>query len=129
MPVGAALIDNPVSGAPGFRVENVFVMAGVPAIARGMLESIGPTLEGGAVVHSVTVRAPGLREGDVGEALGRLAEAMADVSLGSYPWFRSITDNGVHLVARGRDPGRLEQARIALEALVRTQGIEPEGEA
>lgn len=126
MPVGATLVHNPVSGAPGFRVENVFVMAGVPAIARGMLESIGPTLEGGDIVKSVTVRAAGLREGDFGDALGGLAAAHPDVSVGSYPWFRSVTDHGVNLVARGTDATRLAEIRDALKTLIRQMGVEPE---
>ena len=126
MPEGAELIHNPVSGAPGFRVENVFVMAGVPAICRGMLDSIGPMLEGGEVVHTITLRVPGLREGEVGEALGRIAMDMPDLDIGSYPWFRSMTDSGVHLLARGTDRTRLEEAATRLQALVREAGRTPE---
>ena len=67
-----ALIDNPVSKAPGFQLGNVFVMAGVPSIMRGMLQDIGHRIEGGAIVSSRTVRAKGVPEGDIADALGEL---------------------------------------------------------
>lgn len=126
VPHGASLIENPVSGAPGFQTGNVFTLAGVPQIVEGMLGDIGHRLQSGAIVHSVTVRGAGLREGDVAQALAALAETHADVSLGSYPWFRSVTDNGVALIARGTDTATLETVRGALDALIREQGIEPE---
>ena len=126
IPHGASLIANPVSGAPGFQTENVFTLAGVPKIVEGMLGDIGHRLESGAVVNSITVRGAGLREGDVAVELGELAEAYPAASIGSYPWFRSLTDNGVALIARGTDPNDLEALRNALIELVRKQGIEPE---
>lgn len=126
MPVGAGLIANPVSGAPGFQTGNVFTLAGVPKIVEGMLGDIGHRLETGAVVESVTVRGSGLREGDLAEALGELAQSCEGVSLGSYPWFRSVNDNGVALVARSRDLAQLESAADRLENLVRSFGIVPD---
>ena len=126
IPDGAQLIDNPVSGAPGFQTENVFTLAGVPKIVEGMLGSIGPRLETGAVVNSITLRAAGLREGDIAEALGALALEYDEVSLGSYPWFRSLQDNGVALVARSADTEALAVISTALEDLVRASGAEPE---
>lgn len=125
-PEGASLIANPVSGAPGFQMENVFTLAGVPAIVRGMLGDIGHRLEGGEVLKSVTVRGRGLREGDLAEALGKLVEAHPQVALGSYPWYRSVEDSGVQLVARGRDEAALEVVCRALCDLVREQGVPPE---
>ncbi len=126
IPHGARLIANPVSGAPGFQMENVFTLAGVPAIVRGMLDDVGHRLEGGDVVRSVTVRAAGLREGDLAEALSALDAAEPSVSFGSYPWFRSIEDSGVQLVARSTDGEALGRAREALADLVRAQGRSPE---
>lgn len=126
IPHGASLIANPVSGAPGFQMENVFTLAGVPAIVRGMLGDIGHRLEGGAVVKSITIRGRGLREGDIAETLGKLAEAMPNISLGSYPWFRSLEDSGVQIVARGTDDDRLNEAERAIIDLVRGAGAEPE---
>ncbi|MEL6725437.1 MAG: molybdopterin-binding protein [Pseudomonadota bacterium] len=126
IPDGASLIDNPVSGAPGFQTGNVFTLAGVPKIVEGMLGDIGHRLKTGSVVKSLTVRGAGLREGDVAEALGALATEYEALSLGSYPWFRSLNDSGVALIARGTDEALLSEASEKLAALVRAQGIEPE---
>lgn len=125
IPHGAKIVKNPVSGAPGFQMENVFTMAGVPQVARAMLEDIGPRLEGGARVHKVQLRGPGLREGDLAEPLGAIAKAYPDVSIGSYPWYLGMGDNGVALVARSTDTARLETVRGELEALMRGLGVEP----
>jgi molybdenum cofactor synthesis domain-containing protein len=125
IPDGATLIANLVSKAPGFQLGNVFVMAGVPTIMRGMLEDVGPRLKGGAVVASRTVRGRGLREGDLAAGLAALEARHAGVSFGSYPWF-SPEDFGAHLVARGADPSALDAAAADLEVLVRDLGVEPE---
>ncbi len=126
VPEGASLIGNPVSGAPGFQTGNVFTLAGVPKIVEGMLGDIGHRLETGQVVKSVTVRGEGLREGDISEQLGVLAEQYADISLGSYPWFKTVKDHGVALVARGTDEDMLETVASALWALISEHGVEPE---
>ena len=81
IPDGAQLVENPVSGAPGFQMENVFTLAGVPQIARAMLEDIGPRLESGKVLLRLTVQGDGLREGDIAEPLGQLAEKNAHLSI------------------------------------------------
>lgn len=125
-PVGASLIDNPVSGAPGFQTDNVFTLAGVPKIVEGMLGDIGHRLESGAVVRSLTIRASGLREGDIAEQLGALAAQFSDLSLGSYPWFATPTDNGIALIARGSDKGLLDRIKDDLEALIKSHGAVPE---
>ncbi|MDX2234336.1 MAG: molybdopterin-binding protein [Hyphomonadaceae bacterium] len=122
IPEGASLIANPVSKAPGFQIGNVFVLAGVPSIMRGMLEDVGHRLDRGAVVHSVTVRARSLREGDLAAPLGALQAAEPGVSFGSYPWFEPPDGFGVHLVARSADPDALARGRAALMALVTAQG-------
>jgi molybdenum cofactor synthesis domain-containing protein len=129
IPAGAELILNPVSAAPGFRLGNVFVMAGIPAVMRGMLEDIGHRIEGGAVVHSHTVAGAGLREGQIAEQLGALARARPEVSFGSYPWMRlkgKTMEFGVNLVARSRDADVLASSVSALVEIVREQGIEPD---
>jgi molybdenum cofactor synthesis domain-containing protein len=126
VPHGASLIANPVSGAPGFQTGNVFTLAGVPSIARAMLEDIGPRLETGAVVHKVTVRGKGLREGDIAEGLGAIAKEAPGVAIGSYPWYGAIDDHGVALVARSTDIAALGAAQAKLEALTRSLGVEPE---
>lgn len=123
IPHGASLVVNPVSGAPGFQMDNVFTLAGVPSIARAMLDDIGPRLEGGAVVHTITVRGAGGHEGDLAVPLGELAEEMPDVSFGSYPWFRSLDDHGVSLVARTTDSKALDKAAERMIELFNAIGI------
>jgi molybdenum cofactor synthesis domain-containing protein len=121
IPDGAVLIDNPVTGAPGFQLENVFVLAGVPKIARGMLEDVAPRLTRGMVTRSVTVRIDNAREGDLAERLKAIQEAHDGVSLGSYPWFEEDGEGGfrrgVALVARSTDAAALERVCARLEAL------------
>ncbi|MEL7033017.1 MAG: molybdopterin-binding protein [Pseudomonadota bacterium] len=126
VPHGASLIENRVSGAPGFQTGNVFTLAGVPKIVEGMLDDIGHRLESGAVVRSITVRGAGLREGDLADALAQLSERYSSVSIGSYPWFQTLQDHGVALIARGTELDELDQIRDELDALVRAQGVEPE---
>ncbi|MEM7767226.1 MAG: molybdopterin-binding protein [Pseudomonadota bacterium] len=126
IPHGASLVANPVSGAPGFQMENVFTLAGVPSIAFGMLQDIGPRLQSGTVVGSVTIRGGRLREGDIAESLGALAETMPLVSFGSYPWFRSLDDSGVQIVARSADGDALRHAEMAIITLVQAAGVTPD---
>ncbi|MEO1188909.1 MAG: molybdopterin-binding protein [Pseudomonadota bacterium] len=126
VPDGASLIENRVSGAPGFQTGNVFTLAGVPKIVEGMLDDIGHRLETGVVVRSITVRGAGLREGDLADALSQLSDRYANVSIGSYPWFQTLQDHGVALIARGTDADQLDQIRDELDALVRAQGVEPQ---
>lgn len=123
IPQGAELIANPVSKAPGFVLGNVFVLAGVPSILRGMLEDVVHRLEGGAVVGNASLRAPGLREGDIGTPLGQLQRAHPLVSIGSYPWF-DAAGYGVNLVLRSADAPALAAALAATADLVRSLGID-----
>lgn len=126
IPDGASLVENPVSGAPGFQVENVFTLAGVPQIARAMLEDIGPRLKSGKVLLRRTVQGAGLREGDIAEELGKLATDHPELSIGSYPWFRSLDDHGVNLVASGTDPAALDLIEADLHKIVSLGGAQPE---
>ncbi|WP_137152336.1 molybdopterin-binding protein [Devosia sp. FKR38] len=116
IPEGADLIVNSVSAAPGFRIGNVHVMAGVPIIMRAMLEAIAPTLQGGKKVMSVTVKAA-VGEGTIGGPLGALQALYPDVKMGSYPQMgkhRVMTE----LVLRSADPVRLEEAAGKVRAMV-----------
>jgi len=126
IPDGAGLIANPVSKAPGFQIGNVFVMAGVPSIMRGMLDDVGPRLRGGSVMQTLTFRCRGLREGDLAAGFAAIEERVPGVSLGSYPWFSPGGDFGVHLVARSQSLALLNEAAIAMEALARDLGATPE---
>ncbi len=123
-PEGASLIDNPVSGAPGFRVENVHVLAGIPAVMRGMFESVAPTLEGGRRVKSREV-AVLLGEGDVAARLEALQERYPALEIGSYPFVRDGAF-GTTLVLRGTDEGEIARATGELCAVLRDLGGEPE---
>lgn len=115
IPEGATLIDNPVSAAPGFRVENVHVMAGVPAVFQAMVASVLPTLTGGAPLISETLRVE-RGEGDIAGPLGEVAEAHPDLSIGSYP-FQRDGRFGAHLVVRGQDRAEVDRAMARLKAI------------
>jgi len=101
IPRGAELVDNPVSNAPGFRMENVFVFAGIPSIARAMFASAIPLLAHGAPILSASVDAY-LREGDFAAVLTQIQERHPAVEIGSYPFNRDGR-LGASLVARGTD--------------------------
>jgi molybdenum cofactor synthesis domain-containing protein len=117
LPRGAVPIPNSVSVAPGFTIGNVHVMAGVPSIMQAMLDSIAPTLKGGATMLSETIEAAGLPEGRYAGDLGAIAKERPAVSIGSYP---AMTPDGFRnrIVVRSRDPAALAEARSAVEALV-----------
>ena len=130
IPEGATLIVNSVSAAPGFRIGNVHVMAGVPVIMRAMLEALVPTLKGGRKVLSVTVKAA-VGEGTLGGPLGALQAQYPDVKMGSYPQMgkdRVMTE----LVLRSSDPARLEEAAGKVREMVaeahRKAGVVPPDE-
>jgi molybdenum cofactor synthesis domain-containing protein len=124
VPVGAELVRNTASIAPGIHIGNVFVMAGVPMIMRAMMEDIAPRLARGAVVHSATVGGR-IGEGRIAEGLAKIASDFPELSIGSYPYYRE-DGFGVQLVARGRDQAQIEEAACAIETLLRSQGCEPE---
>ncbi len=112
IPDGAALIDNPVSAAPGFTIGNVHVMAGVPMIFQAMVASVMPTLTGGRPMLSQTLRV--LRgEGEIAAPLRTLAEAYEDLSVGCYP-FQKDGAFGANIVIRGTDGARIDAAMTKL---------------
>lgn len=117
IPDGASLIKNPVSQAPGFQTNNVFTLAGVPSIMRGMLPDIEYRIQGGAKVYSRTVTAQGIGEGDAAESLAEIEQAFKGVTIGSYPFFNADL-RGVNFVARGRDEGVLDEIERRLRKLV-----------
>ena len=121
MPRGAEHIDNPISLAPGFRIGNVHVMAGVPSIFQAMLDNVVPTLKTGAKLISATVHCP-YGEGTIGGPLGEIQKAHPDTIMGSYPKY----DGGrfwTELVIRARTAEALEAGRAAVQAMV--DGIDP----
>jgi molybdenum cofactor synthesis domain-containing protein len=117
IPHGAELVENKVSKVPGFRIENVIVMAGVPSIMQSMLESIGPKLDAGARTIAKTIKAGGIAEGTYAADLTALAHAHPALSIGSYP---SVVDGKFHneIVVRGKDLAEVEVAAAAVEAFL-----------
>jgi len=122
VPVGGTLVKNPVQGPPGFTIGNVFVLAGVPQIMRGMLEDVGPRLRGGRPVVSKTVRVEGSGEGAIAAPLEAVAKAHPAMSLGSYPFF-TPEGYGSNLVLRGRDADEVAQAVDELIAALEAAGV------
>lgn len=117
IPDGATLIANPVSGAPGFTLDNVHVMAGVPSVFQAMVAEILPTLDGGAPMLSQTVRVE-RPEGELAGELGAIAKGHPDVSIGSYPFIENGAF-GSNIVVRGRDNGAVS---AAVQDVVKTFG-------
>lgn len=115
VPDGAALIDNPISTAPGFTIGNVHVMAGVPNVFEAMVASVLPTLTGGAPLLSQSLRVD-RGEGEVAGPFGVLAEEFSDLSMGSYPFVQNGA-YGTNLVIRGTDAARISDAMTRLAAL------------
>ena len=115
IPDGAALIDNPVSTAPGFTLGNVHVMAGVPNIFQAMVASVLPTLTGGAPLLSQSLQV-NRGEGEIAEAFGALAADFPELSMGSYPFIRNGA-HGTNLVIRGTDGAQVDAAMARLVAL------------
>ena len=116
IPQGAELVDNPISKAPGFKIENVFVMAGIPSIMQGMLEGARKHLKGGDVVKStsIDVFTP---ESNVADELSKLQNKYIDVEIGSYP-FSKENRFGTSLVLRSIDEESLERCRLELLKMV-----------
>lgn len=124
IPEGASLIDNPVSAAPGFRLENVFVLAGVPAIMRAMVDAVAHDLGGGAPILAAAVSAP-VREGDIAAPLAAIQADWPDLDIGSYP-FAKGNRIGASVVIRGTEATRLVEVAEAVAALMRDLGETPE---
>ncbi len=121
IPEGAELIDNPVSAAPGFRIENVYVMAGVPSILQGMFASFAPRLAGGVQPVRITIQCA-VGEGTIATVMQEVSDSFAAVSVGSYPWFKP-GQFGTAVVLTGLDFDAVDAAADRLEAEVRALGF------
>ncbi len=122
IPRGAELVENPVSNAPGFRLDNVFVLAGIPSIARAMFASAVPMLVRAAPILAASVDAY-LREGDFAAALEAVQKRYAAVEIGSYPFSRDGR-LGATLVARGTDRALLGKVVDEIVAAIGALGGE-----
>lgn len=123
VPQGAELLPNPVSGAPGIRVGNIFIMAGVPKITQGMLAGLEGQLEGGRPVLSRSVGA-WIGESAVAELLQETERAHDGAQIGSYPFWRDGRV-GANFVIRSPDPAVLAACTDALLAGLKAAGVEP----
>jgi molybdenum cofactor synthesis domain-containing protein len=123
IPVGASLIDNPVSIAPGFHIGNVYVLAGVPAIMAAMLDNVVAGLKHGPAIHTRTVSGS-VAESVVAEELGQIAATYPALDIGSYPFVRN-NRFGTALVTRGIDAAQVAEASDKIFALVAKHNGEP----
>ena len=124
VPEGAELVENTTGGPPGFRIDNVFVMAGIPGVMRAMLASLEGKLKSGPVVRSRSVTAF-LGESQIAGPLREIQERFPDVDLGSYPFFRE-NRYGTSLVMRGTDDARLDEMLEAVKAAIVSAGETPQ---
>lgn len=122
-PEGVSLIDNPVSGAPGWQIENVFVFAGVPKIMQAMFESMTHRLTGGEPLRERAVIVD-IGEGALAADLAEIQNRHAALSIGSYPYYRGGAF-GVKLVLRGTDDGELDTAVDEVIEALRDLGGDP----
>jgi molybdopterin-biosynthesis enzyme MoeA-like protein len=124
VPAGAGLIQNPTGGPPGFYIGNVYVMAGIPAVMRGMLSSLAGQLSGGAVVESRSVSVF-LPESAIATPFAEIQTQHPDIDMGSYPFSRDGR-YGTSLVLRGTDPSALERALEQVRDMIVAAGATPE---
>jgi molybdopterin-biosynthesis enzyme MoeA-like protein len=117
IPDGAELIQSATILAPGFKLGNVIVMAGVPSIMQAMMDIVAPKLKSGVRMLSDTVRA-NAREGDIGGPLRDIASAHPDTVIGSYPFTDEDKKPNTNLVVRSRDPEKLAAAMNAVKEML-----------
>ncbi len=122
VPAGATLIDNPVSAAPGIKIANVYIMAGVPKIMQAMMDTIILTLRHGAKIHSRTLSAY-IAESAIAHDFGAIAARYPQLDLGSYPWVKDARF-GTALVSRGTDEQAVSQAADEIRQMVESRGAD-----
>ena len=122
IPDTATLIDNPVSAAPGYKLGNVYVMAGVPSILQAMFATFSHTLTGGVQPTRITVQCA-IGEGTIATIMGDIATRFDGVSVGSYPWFKP-GQFGTAVLLTGLDVNKVDKAATELESLVQQGGYE-----
>jgi molybdenum cofactor synthesis domain-containing protein len=121
VPAGSTLIDNTISAAPGFRIENVFVLAGVPPIMQAMFEVLAPQLQRGRPILTRSVTAP-MGESRIAAGLEAIQHEFVAVDIGSYPKLRDGRPL-VSIVMRGCDANMLEQVAAKVIALMRSLDV------
>ncbi|MFA4994268.1 MAG: competence/damage-inducible protein A [Bdellovibrionales bacterium] len=119
VPEGATLIENPISSVPGMKIDNVYMLAGVPEIMQSMMDSVTSSLRHGPAMYSVTVSGF-VAESDIADDLRALAARYSNIDIGSYPWMRK-EKFGTALVARGTDSVAVRKAADELFGLMKTR--------
>ena len=122
-PEGATLVENGISVAPGFQVDNVYVMAGVPQVAHAMIDWLAPRLEGGKPVRTKTLVCS-LGEGNMAASLSDIQDRYSEIDIGSYPFYET-GNYGTSIVLRHTDEEILEKAGAEVAELMRSLGGEP----
>ena len=120
VPQGAGLVANSTGGPPGFCIENVYVMAGIPRVMQAMLPSLRTVLRGGAIVEARSISAY-LAESEIADGLRAVQDAFPDLSLGSYPFMREGR-YGTNLVVRGTNGDRVDAAIAAVKSAIEAAG-------
>jgi molybdenum cofactor synthesis domain-containing protein len=125
LPEGGVLVEDAKAVAPGFMIGNVVVMAGIPSVMKAMLHAVTPYLRKGARIISITMDVPE-RESDIAPTLSAAQDSFPDVSMGSYPYAVGAGNErrwGAHLVLRGADVARLQEAAEVLAARLAKDGL------
>lgn len=122
IPDGAELVENRLSVAPGFKIGNVVVMAGIPNVMHAMLDAVTPRLKTGRKMESVTIELMH-GEGTIAELFGETQNEFPDVPMGSYPFNRDARVFGTQLVLRSTDPARLAAAVARLKERLAAKGL------
>lgn len=126
IPEGASLIYNPVSGAPGFRIENVFCLAGIPAVMKAMFDAVVDTLSGGDPIYSKIIHCL-VPENTIADELGEIQKQYPTIEIGSYPRFIPPNPKGsgtysLSLVVRGLDVTQVENVTEEILGLLKRHG-------
>ena len=122
MPAGANLIINPTSGAPGFSVENVFCLPGVPSILKSMIGGLTNTIVGGEPILSLTISLKTV-ESEIANSLTKVQNDNKDVEIGSYPFFHA-GKLGVSIVIRSEDQNKIDNCNLQILEFVKEKNIE-----
>ncbi len=130
LPLGAVPIRCAMTTAPGFSMENVHVMAGVPRIMQSMFDTLAPSLQGGVPVVSRAVHAIGVFEGNIAEGLAAIQQRHPELDIGSYPFYRQhsgggFLGGGVALVSKGVSLPQVEAATAEITAMLVEMGASP----
>lgn len=120
VPRGARLIRNPVSMAPGYQIQNIFVLAGIPVIMQAMLEDVLPHLMSGLPIYTETVFCQ-VAESLIAEELAQIQSQFKTVEIGSYPAFKLEGPHDLHLVLKSTDKGQLRAALLEVQRLVQAR--------